>query len=136
MKIDNKGRQQDLTDVDVKANEDTDVGSESITTAIWTWADLIKKDPRHKIVTRNQEKKALDWEIVSVLIELDPKTYNQAMESVKEGFYRLRTASLEETRTWNIVPIIKEIKAFHKSGYLSINGRKREAGSIGSKLEW
>ena len=78
-----KGRQQDLTEVDVKSRKNTKVQKKSITTATRPRSDLIKKDPRSKMVTRNLQTKASSQDVVSVLIEPDPKTYNQAMKSVK-----------------------------------------------------
>lgn len=112
-----KGRQQDLTEVDVKPHKNTNVQRKSITTATRPRSDLIKKDPRSKMVTRNQGRKTSSQDIVSVLIEPDPKTYNKAMNSVKHVEWKeaadAELATLEENRTWTIVPRTNDIKSLH-----------------------
>ena len=59
----------------------------------------------------------MSQDIVSVLIEPDPKTYNQAMKSVKHVEWKeaadAELVLLEENRTWTIVPRTNDIKALH-----------------------
>ena len=56
------------------------------------------------MVTRNKGKKTPAQEIVSVMIEPDPKTYNQAMNSEKHFAWKEAAdavlASLTENQTW------------------------------------
>nr|CCA26924.1 PREDICTED: hypothetical protein [Albugo laibachii Nc14] len=105
----------DMASVDTAVRENIKVGRESFKAATRKRPDLTKKDIRKTMVDRNQGKKIPAREIMSVMIEPDPKTYNQVMKSEKHAEWKdaadTELASLEKNNTWTIVPITDEIKA-------------------------
>nr|CCA27627.1 retrotransposon protein putative [Albugo laibachii Nc14] len=94
----------------------------------------IRKNKIVKMVTRNQGMKTPATEIVSVMIEPDPKSHNQAMNSEEHVEWKedadAELASLEENQTWTIVSRTNEIKALHTMWVF-----KRKTNADGD-LEW
>nr|CCA27028.1 AlNc14C444G11692 [Albugo laibachii Nc14] len=102
--------------VDTKSTVDTKSDVRPMSGARMIPVD-IRKNTIGKMVTRNQGMKTPAREIVSMMIEPDPKTYNQAMKSEKHVEWMeavdAQLASQAVNQSWTIVPRTDEIKALY-----------------------